>query len=202
MPEAISLLAEVADALAFAHRAGIIHRDVKPENILLRDGHALVADFGIARASSTSLAGRRTTAGIVLGTPAYMAPEQATGDGTLDHRADLYGFGVLAFEMLAGQPLFAAPNPQSLIAAHVAQPPPRLHEVRDTVPRPISDLVGKCLEKDPKKRWQTAAEVAKRLRRLGRPPGGTAVTRRSGCLRWFGSVGGAAAAWLLWLAVR
>jgi len=163
---ALPILRQVAEALAQAHQAGIIHRDVKPENILLRGGEALVADFGIARASSASLAGRRTTAGIVLGTPAYMAPEQATGDGTLDHRADLYGFGVLAFEVLAGRPLFAAPNPQALIAAHVAQPPPLLHQVRGTVPRPVSDLVNRCLEKDPGKRFQSASDLARHLRAL------------------------------------
>jgi serine/threonine-protein kinase len=169
--DALPLLRQVADALAHAHQAGIIHRDVKPENILLQDGEALVADFGIARASSTSLAGRRTTAGVVLGTPAYMAPEQATGDGALDHRADLYGFGVLAYEVLAGQPLFAAENPQAMIAAHVAQRPPRLHEVRGSVTRPVSDLVGRCLEKDPAKRWRHANDLATRLRGLERSGG-------------------------------
>jgi serine/threonine protein kinase len=162
--EAVRLLREVADALAKAHRAGVIHRDIKPENILVADGHALVSDFGVARAASSTMSGgRRTTAGTTVGTPAYMAPEQATADGTLDHRADLYGFGVLAFETLAGRPPFHAPNPQALIAAHLTQSPPRLQDVAPQVSRALSHLVDRCLEKRPEDRWPDAAHLVAEL---------------------------------------
>ncbi len=160
VPEAVRLLREVADALAKAHRAGIIHRDVKPENILVADGHALVSDFGVARAASTTMSGgRRTTAGMAVGTPAYMAPEQATADATLDHRADLYGFGVLAFETLAGRPPFQAANPQAVIAAHLTQPAPHLTDLVPGLDPAVSRIVDRCLEKRPGDRWPDATRL-------------------------------------------
>ena len=115
---------EVADALAYSHRQGVVHRDIKPENILISSGHALVTDFGVAKAvSDASSAAELTGTGITLGTPAYMAPEQATADPALDHRADIYALGVMAYELLAGRAPFVGSSPQQMIAAHITQRP-------------------------------------------------------------------------------
>src|SRR5262245_2518637 len=126
--ECRSIVRDVAKALVYAHRAGVVHRDIKPENILLNeDGTAVVADFGIARAMQLSTDATRVTAtGIALGTPAYMAPEQVVADPSLDHRADLYALGLVAYEMLAGRHPFAGRAPQALLAAQVMDTPPLL----------------------------------------------------------------------------
>jgi eukaryotic-like serine/threonine-protein kinase len=162
--EALRLLREVAGALAYAHRRGFVHRDIKPENILLSDGHAVVTDFGIAKALSEAVGGTALTAtGLSLGTPAYMAPEQAAGDGQVDHRADLYALGALVYEMLAGHPPFHGLTPQALIAAHLARPVPPLGEVRPTVPPDLVAIVHRCLEKRPADRYQDAGELVAAL---------------------------------------
>ena len=162
--EAVRLLREVAGALAYAHDRGLVHRDVKPENILLTTGHALVADFGIAKALSAAAAhGTLTSAGLALGTPAYMAPEQAAADPQTDHRADLYALGVLAYELLVGHPPFHGMAPQQIVAAHAVATPEPVSARRPAVPAPLAALVMRLLEKRPADRPQSAAEVVQAL---------------------------------------
>ncbi|HEY0673244.1 MAG TPA: protein kinase [Longimicrobiales bacterium] len=151
--DAIRLLREVADALAFAHARGVVHRDLKPENILLSGGHAVVADFGIAKAladaAETGTLPNDVTDSrhIVLGTPAYMAPEQADGNSRTDHRADLYAFGVIAYELLAGVHPFGARSRQALLLAHLQEAPAPLGEIRRDLPPTLLTLVMGCLAK-------------------------------------------------------
>ena len=154
--DASRVLREVLDALAFAHRHGVIHRDIKPENVLVEAGHAIVADFGIAKALRDS--GTMTSAGVALGTPAYMSPEQATADPTADHRADLYAVGILAYELLVGMPPFSG-STQQIITAHLATPPAPVRDRRSDVPDALSSLVARALAKDPAERPQTAGEM-------------------------------------------
>jgi serine/threonine-protein kinase len=165
--EAVSILAEVADALACAHGRGIIHRDIKPENILLGQGHAMVADFGIAKALDRSSAGGRlTSTGVSVGTPAYMAPEQAVGDPNVDHRADLYALGIVAYELLAGRTPFAGPDMVGMVTAALTRPAPSLSASAPTCPPRLVALVGALLEKDPAERPQSAASVRDTLRSI------------------------------------
>lgn len=160
------LLAEVADALAHAHAAGIVHRDIKPENILLAGRHAVVTDFGIAKAISDAGNRRSTTSmGLALGTPSYMAPEQATADPKLDHRADLYALGVIGYEMLAGHPPFSG-TAQEILAAHTVKPPEPLSQLRPDVPPALSSVIMRLLAKSPGDRWQTAEAVQEQLEPL------------------------------------
>jgi serine/threonine-protein kinase len=168
--EALRIFREVADALACAHGEGIIHRDVKPENVLLQHNHAVLADFGVARAlEHTSLSGRLTSTGLGLGTPGYMAPEQFGGEN-VDARADLYALGVIAYEMLAGESLFpAASTPQRLIAAHLTERPRSLLTLRSDVSPELSALVARLLEKEPGARLQTADEVLRALEAVPMP---------------------------------
>ena len=165
--EAVSILRDVARALAYAHARGVVHRDVKPDNILLSGGAAVVTDFGIAKAVSVSRASTRadalTQAGVSLGTPAYMAPEQALGDPALDHRADLYALGVVAYEMLAGAPPFTGETVQQLVAAHVGQIPVPLAERRRDAPAALAALAARLLAKDPAERPESADEVIRLL---------------------------------------
>ena len=164
---AVRLLRDVADALEHAHSKGVVHRDIKPENILLSGNHAVVTDFGIAKALATARQDGETATvdGLVIGTPAYMAPEQAAGDRQLDQRADLYALGAVGYEMLAGEPVFTRPTPQALIAAHIAETPPPLDKVASHVPPRLSQLVMFCLAKDPGRR-PTASAVRTTLETL------------------------------------
>ena len=170
--DAVRLMRELADGLAHAHQHGVMHRDLKPENVLLSGGHAVVADFGIAKAlaaatdDGTSAAGSATATGIVVGTPAYMAPEQAAGDAAMDHRADLYALGVIAYEMLTGVHPFAGRSPQALAAAHLTETPSSVAERRPDVPPALAALVMQLLAKDPAARPQRADDV---MRALDRP---------------------------------
>ncbi len=163
VPEALRIAGDVAKALAYAHTLGVVHRDIKPENVLLENGHALVADFGIARAISTAGGERLTETGIALGTPAYMSPEQAVEDGPIDGRADLYALGCVVYEMLAGTPPFTGPTAQAILARHAVDPVAPIRTVRDTVPRGVEQAVLKALAKVPADRYPGATEFAEAL---------------------------------------
>jgi serine/threonine-protein kinase len=158
LDEAVSVLRDVCDALGYAHAQGIIHRDIKPDNVLLSGRHAMVTDFGVAKAAiDPAVSSAVTSAGLTLGTPGYMAPEQVAGDPGIDHRADLYAVGVLAYELLAGRPPFTGETPREVLAAHLTRVPEPITAHRPDLPAPLAALVMKCLEKRPADRFQTAA---------------------------------------------
>lgn len=161
--DAIRIAKEVAGALDYAHRHGVIHRDIKPENILLHDGQALVADFGIALAASRVSDTRLTETGMSLGTPTYMSPEQAMGERTLDARADVYALGCVLFEMLAGEPPFTGPTAQSIVARVLTEEPRSLVSLRRSVPAQVDDAVRGALEKLPADRIGSTREFAEAL---------------------------------------
>jgi tetratricopeptide (TPR) repeat protein/tRNA A-37 threonylcarbamoyl transferase component Bud32 len=164
MAEVIRLMHDVADALAAAHRQGIVHRDVKPDNVLLAEGHAYVTDFGVAKALSDASVDQKVTSfGVAVGTPAYMAPEQAAADPEVDHRADIYALGAMAYEMLAGRPPFQGTSTQVVLAAQVTETPAPVTDHRPSVPAWLAETVMRCLEKQPADRWQSATEVRDRL---------------------------------------
>ena len=158
--DAIQVAREVADALAYAHARGVIHRDIKPENILLANGHARVADFGIATALVASDAQRLTETGIALGTPAYMSPEQGAGDPQVDARTDIYALGCVLYEMLAGQPPFSGPTPQAILARVLTSEPPPLAGVRPDLPPALDAAVRRATARDPADRYQRAGDLA------------------------------------------
>ncbi len=162
--QAIQIAREVADALASAHKRDVVHRDIKPENILLQEGHAVVADFGIARAISTSGGKQLTQTGLAMGTPVYMSPEQASAD-QVDGRSDIYALGCVLYEMLAGGPPFTASTPQGVMARHLIDPVPSLSTVRATVPPAVEAAITKALAKVPTDRFATAGEFAEALTR-------------------------------------
>ncbi len=175
--EAVRILRDVADALALAHEHGVVHRDIKPDNVLISRNHALVTDFGVAKAlSEASGAAALTSTGMALGTPAYMAPEQAAADAHVDHRADLYALGAMAYEILTGRPPFIGPTAQAVLAAQVTKTPEPLAEARTTVPPGLSALVMRCLEKRPADRWQSSEELLHQLEAMATPSGGTTPT--------------------------
>src|SRR5215470_6223844 len=175
--EAVRILRDVADALAYAHAHGVVHRDIKPDNILVSGQHALVTDFGVAKAVSDSAKGSTLTSlGVALGTPAYMAPEQAAADPHVDHRADLYAVGAMAYEMLCGRPPFTGMTPQAMLAAHVTQAPQPVTANRPAVPQALNALVMRCLEKKPADRVQRADELLTQLQAMSTPTGGMAPT--------------------------
>ena len=161
--EAVSVLRDVARALQYAHAQGVVHRDIKPDNVILSGGAAVVADFGIAKAVSAARAeavgGTITRVGTSVGTPAYMAPEQAVGDPTSDHRADIYSFGCLAYDVLTGVPPFQNMSTPQLVAAHVSTVPKPVTDRRAGVPEVLAQLVTRCLEKEPADRPQDAGAL-------------------------------------------
>ena len=175
MDEALDILRDVARALGFAHGRGVIHRDIKPDNVLLAEGSATVTDFGVAKAVTAARAGSNatlTSVGMSIGTPTYMAPEQAAGDPSTDHRADIYAWGVMAYEMLAGRPPFTARAPHKLLAAHMSEAPEPITDHRPDCPAPLAELVMHCLAKNPEQRPQTANELVRKLAEAGTPSGG------------------------------
>jgi len=161
--EALLIAREVADALQYAHGKGIIHRDIKPENILLHGGHALVADFGIALAASRTGGDRMTQTGMSLGTPQYMAPEQALGEREVDGRADLYALACVTYEMLAGEPPFTGPNAQAIVARVVTEPVKSVRAIRSSVPDHVDEALQTALQKLPADRFRSAAGFAEAL---------------------------------------
>ncbi len=177
VPEAARILKEVVDALAHAHDHGVVHRDVKPENVMLSGRHALVTDFGVAKAVSDAVGSSQlTSAGFALGTPAYMSPEQATGDPKMDHRADIYSVGVLAYELLAGQPPFEGMTSQQVLGAHLSQAPEPVIDRRASVPEKLAFAVMRCMEKLPADRWQTAEDLLHELETYTTPVATQPVT--------------------------
>src|SRR5437867_2229497 len=175
--ETMRILCDVADALAYAHAHGVVHRDIKPDNVLISNHHAVVTDFGVAKALSESTGkSSLTSAGVALGTPAYMAPEQAAADPHTDHRCDIYALGALGYEMLTGRPPFTGATPQHVLAAQVTEAPEPVTKRRAAVPAALAALVMRCLEKSPADRWQSAEELLQRLEAMATPSGGTTPT--------------------------
>ena len=161
--EALHITRQVADALAYAHSLGIVHRDVKPENILLSGGHALVADFGIARAAIGAGGRQLTGTGLIVGTPAYMSPEQAMGDTNLDGRSDQYSLGCVLYEMLAGESPYSAPTPEAMLARRLTDPMPSLRAARETVSETVEAAIRRALARAPADRFATTAAFADAL---------------------------------------
>ena len=187
--EVMRILHDIVDALAFAHAHGVIHRDIKPANILTQGSHALVADFGVAKALSAAMPlSGVTSAGIAIGTPAYMAPEQLAGDASADHRMDIYAVGLLAYELVTGVSPFTGPSPRETLAAQLTRDPKPLHEISAAVPRSLSTLIMRCLAKDPAQRPQTADEILHELDSMTMPlgvtPDGGGVSAPTGRRPW------------------
>ena len=164
-PTVVSIMRDVARALAFAHERGVVHRDIKPDNVLLSGGTAVVADFGVAKAfasareGTTGTSATLTNVGMSLGTPAYMAPEQVAGDTKLDARTDLYALGALAYEALAGRPVFPRESVSSVLRAHLTHKPEPLRRIKPGIPAALEEAVLRCLEKEPSARPQSANEL-------------------------------------------
>src|SRR3954469_7768653 len=171
----VRILKDVLDALVHAHRHGIVHRDLKPENIMLAGRHALVMDFGVAKAlaESQDYANETLTAmGFALGTPSYMSPEQAAGQSNIDPRSDLYAVGVLGYEMLSGNPPFTGLTPQAILASQVTRAPTQLDHIQADIPAPLAEVIMRSLEKGPEQRWSSAEEMLSRLEQLSVTRGG------------------------------
>ena len=181
LAEAIRITREVADALDYAHHHGLIHRDIKPENILLSGGHALVADFGVARALApgTGEHAALTGTGLAIGTPAYMSPEQATGEQSLDPRSDIYSLGCVLYEMLAGEPPFAGPTAQVILARVLTETPRPLRSIRPELPPVIEAIVARAIARSPADRYPSVADFSRELEaasaQITTPGGGTLV---------------------------
>ena len=201
--DALKITEEVADALNFAHSHDVVHRDIKPENILLSGGHAVVADFGIARAVTAAGGERLTQTGLAVGTPHYMSPEQASAEAEIDGRSDVYSLGCVLYEMLAGEPPYTGPTAQAIMAKRLATPVPSVRTVRDAIPVAIDEVLTKALAKVPADRFQLASTFAEALTT------GTVVARVGG-RRWprRGRVAAAALAvtlagvWVAWQRTR
>ena len=200
--DVVRILHDVVDALAYAHARGVVHRDIKPDNILTSGMHALVTDFGVAKALSAAIPVHGgTTTGMAIGTPAYMAPEQLAADPAADHRVDLYAVGLLAYELLTGKGPFAGTSPQATLAAQLTQMPEPPHRTFSDIPESLSALIMHCLEKDAGKRPATATALLAELEAL--PPMSGAVLapprrlRRTALWLTVGTLGTAAALWAM-----
>ena len=178
--DALQITREVADALRYAHGRGVIHRDIKPENILLEGGHAMVADFGIAKAVTAAGGETLTQTGMAVGTPHYMSPEQSAGESHLDGRSDLYALGSVLYEMLAGEPPYTGPSAQAIIAKRLMEPVPRVSVVRETVPPHIERALTRVMAKAPADRYPTADEFIAALQDTRTPGGTVAMPKASG----------------------
>lgn len=180
------ILRNVLSALSYAHEHGVVHRDIKPDNVLLTGQHAVVADFGVAKAlsASTNPGSSLTSLGVALGTPAYMAPEQAAADPSTDHRADLYAVGAMAYEMLTGHQVFSARSPQAMLAAHAVETPEPIDKRRPSVPRELSSLIMRSLEKRAADRPQSAGEMLAGLEAAVTPSGASAPNLPGIQRRW------------------
>jgi serine/threonine-protein kinase len=181
--EATKILREVADALSYAHEQGVVHRDIKPENILISGNHALVTDFGVSKALSNATAETPTDApsltslGIALGTPAYMAPEQAVADPLVDARADIYALGIVGYEMLTGRTPFAGLNQQQTLPAHITTAPTSITQHRPQLPPGLASVIMRCLEKHSSDRFQTAEDLHAALEPYSMTSGATAPSQ-------------------------
>jgi eukaryotic-like serine/threonine-protein kinase len=180
LDDTMQIAGEVAEALAYAHSQGVIHRDIKPGNILLESGHAVIADFGLARAIHAATTDDLSSAGLALGTPAYMSPEQSSGRDQVDGRSDIYSLGCVLYEMLAGEPPFSGPSAQAIAAKHLRLPPPPLRTVRPNTPAPVLAVIERALEKVPADRFQTAGELARTLATLDAPASKQQIPRKLG----------------------
>lgn len=181
--DAMRIFREVAEALAYAHASGMIHRDIKPENVMLSNRHALILDFGVAKAvDDTEARQHLTTEGSSLGTPTYMAPEQVTADPACDKRADIYSAGIVAYEMLTGKPPFTGTS-QQVMSAHVIAAPDPVRQRRSDVPEEVESIVMKCLNKDPKDRYGSADDLLAELESLITPAGSTLQVQESSRVR-------------------
>jgi serine/threonine-protein kinase len=177
IPEALRIAREAGQALAYAHQHGVVHRDVKPENILLTgDGSTLVADFGIARSSEAG-SERLTTGGMVVGTPSYMSPEQASAETEVDARSDIYSLGCVLYEMLAGRPPFTGATPHAIVARHLTEVPPPMSSAGRKIPAAIERVVRKAMAKSPEDRYAGAPELLAALEPLGAGEGGASWAR-------------------------
>src|SRR5216117_1512227 len=176
LKDALRIARELGAGLDYAHREGFIHRDVKPENVLLADGHAVIADFGIARAICQSCDGQNVTeVGLTIGTPEYMSPEQAAGDRDLDGRSDLYSLACVIYETLAGEPPFAGASARAVMAQHLSEAPPPLRARRPDAPAAVEQALARALAKDPADRFATVAQFVTALEATDAPGAATAL---------------------------
>ena len=179
--DALQIAGELADALDHSHAHGLVHRDIKPENILLSGGHALVADFGIARAIATVEVEQLTETGVILGTPEYMSPEQMAGESRLDGKSDIYSLGCVVYEMVVGEPPFTAATPSGIMARKMADPVPSMRTVREGLPLRVELSVNRALARMPADRFSTARQFAAALR--GESPPADSSREQPGAIR-------------------